>query len=637
MSTQRLPLSGQGVIGIQIGPSGKFVYVLDFLDILKEQISVFSFDTNAGTLSPTASAPISIQSGQQILLDPSGHYLFLLSGGTSGSTAAITTFQVDPVTGALTPVSNASAAPGGVPISLAIDPATHFLYAATCEDFAQLGACMSVSPSGLGGDSIWSFPVNTATGQLGIGTHVDSFGVISMVVDPTGQFVYAVGPQFSRQGTIPPPRSTIEGSVSSVEIFSSAPSTGVLSLVDRFPTGQGSDRSIALTDSSRAVSFTAKFIYVSNLNVTGGGTPPHSNEVSGYSFDGATGKITPLGSWPTGGNQAAAVVADPTGHFLYVANQTINSVSGFMIDQTTGTLTSVGPAMPVGSNPLSLASDASLFIPSNFAQPGPGGHTLLVLNHGDNTVQSFTIDGATGQLKPFAGCSPHPTCDVEPTDKNPLSVSINGRIGRVYVAANAAGNGTITVDPGPIANSTAVSGGPGVLLIGPDGKRAYATAQTTVNGIFNEIQVFDLATFPPFSASPIDSTQFHLPFPPANAVFGAKFPTLGNSSAIAVDPRERFVYVANESPPSISRYVVDQTSYLLPQGTTNIVPIPTAAMVDPSGAWLVVVGVSASGPIIGPGTISSFKIDQATGVLTHVSDAPTGINPSGIVITQSIN
>jgi 6-phosphogluconolactonase (cycloisomerase 2 family) len=72
-------------------------------------ISAYKFDAAAGTATPVSGSPFSATQAQQIVVDPSGKFLFA-PGQHSSS------FSIDQTTGALTPISTSLANMGGITI-----------------------------------------------------------------------------------------------------------------------------------------------------------------------------------------------------------------------------------------------------------------------------------------------------------------------------------------------------------------------------------------------------------------------------------------------------------------------------------------------------------------------------------------
>ena len=84
----------------------------------------------------------------------------------------------------------------------------------------------------------------------------------------------------------------------------------------------------------------------------------------------------------------SAVVAAPTGNFLYVANTLANTVQEFSYDPT-GLLTSVG-SVGTGTNPSSLAFSRCAGVSSGTLNcAAADANTLFVANAGSNTLSTF--------------------------------------------------------------------------------------------------------------------------------------------------------------------------------------------------------------------------------------------------------
>jgi len=83
---------------------------------------------------------------------------------------------------------------------------------------------------------------------------------------------------------------------------------------------------------------------------------PQSWGASTYAL-GAGGALTAIGGSPfAAGSGPSAVVVDPTGSFLYVANATSGNVSVFAVNSGTGALSAVsGSPYAAGSLPSAIA------------------------------------------------------------------------------------------------------------------------------------------------------------------------------------------------------------------------------------------------------------------------------------------
>jgi 6-phosphogluconolactonase len=141
----------------------------------------------------------------------------------------------------------------------------------------------------------------------------------------------------------------------------------------------------------------SKFLYVSNLNDSGGG-------ISAFTINNDTGALSPIpGSpFPTGpaGSFPGPSAMVVNNNFLYVAlTGTVNAnnkIVAFAIDPTTGVLTALpGSPFVTGSDPLYIA-----FVPVTLI----GFQAFLyTANVQDSTISAFTADDNTGVLTPVSG------------------------------------------------------------------------------------------------------------------------------------------------------------------------------------------------------------------------------------------
>jgi len=102
---------------------------------------------------------------------------------------------------------------------------------------------------------------------------------------------------------------------------------------------------------------------------------------------GADGSLTTLDGALTGWGPWS-VALDPAGHFAYTANSDTysNSVSGFVIDHMTGVLSPIDNGeYDAGNKPVWVAVD-------------PTGTFLFVANQGSEDISTFAIDSGTGAL-----------------------------------------------------------------------------------------------------------------------------------------------------------------------------------------------------------------------------------------------
>lgn len=296
-----------GPMGIANGPSAKFLYVANSAD---NNVRQYKINATTGKLAKIGSGTIAAgTSPQWIAVTPNAQFAFAINFGDG----TITPYTVDATTGALTANGTAFSS-----IKLK-KPA-----AAVASD-----SWLYVTDTAKG--TIVSFPIG-GTGTLGPGTSTSISGSAvpgPVIMDPTGQFVYA-----SDQNT--------------GLIYYFTVGTGVLSLAALpYTTSTAGEAGLAFATSPLG----NKFLYVANQLVS---TP----SITGFQVqgNGSLGLLpgTPFTDISLG--QPTGVVVDPTGSFLYVANQGKGTVSRFTIDPTTGAL---GAGAPISTE---SASSGPLFL-----------------------------------------------------------------------------------------------------------------------------------------------------------------------------------------------------------------------------------------------------------------------------------
>jgi len=120
-----------------------------------------------------------------------------------------------------------------------------------------------------------------------------------------------------------------------------------------------------------------------------------------FAFDADTGRLSQkqvvrtLPHVSSGTNTTAAVVVAPSGRFVYASNRGHNSVATFAIDPASGQLTPRGHTPTRGRTPRDINLD-------------PSGTILLAANQDSDTVASFFVDIHTGRLEPTGQSTPVP-------------------------------------------------------------------------------------------------------------------------------------------------------------------------------------------------------------------------------------
>ena len=294
-------------------------------------ISGFSNDST-GSLTAVPGSPFS-SPGQPFGLaaTPSNAFLYV----SSFQNAQVTGFSINATTGTLTPLACPVATTGSQPLKLAINPAGTLLFTAN-----QVG-------------SVTGFGINTTTGCLtAISTTPTDSVARGLTIDGTGQFLYVV---------------TGGGGINLFTI--SASGTLTRQVIGGF-------------DSTTGTMLAVKAI--PNLNVllaTDGGS---TNNLRSFIINTFSGALTPIvvtvaGSSPP--NPSAIAVnlpANATTPLFYVANTassnlTVNTIAA---DGTSG---ASSLTVPASIGPVDLAVD-------------PTGRFLYVANNGASTVTAFNAN-----------------------------------------------------------------------------------------------------------------------------------------------------------------------------------------------------------------------------------------------------
>jgi 6-phosphogluconolactonase (cycloisomerase 2 family) len=411
---------------VTVDPSGKFAYVAND----GGKISAFTIDSATGALSAVAGSPFAAgPAPRSVTVDPSGKFAYVANSGSNDVSA----FSIDATSGALTAAGTmrARARAMSLAVTKGTTPVTYsprFAYVAN-----------------LGSNNVSAHTINATTGALtAIGSPIATgTRPISVTVDPSGKFAYVAN----------------DGS-NNVSAFTINAASGALSAVAGSPFAAGTrPLSVAVDPSGR-------FVYVANV----GSGVADPGTVSAYTMNPTTGALSAVAGSPfAAGGGPDAVVVDPTGRFLYVANYGFpgsGTVSAYTINPATGVLAAVSgsPFPSGGSGSDSVTVDSS-------------GRFVYVTNLLSDTVTAYTINAATGALTRIG------TQDLVVTNARPVSITMNPARGFVYLAT-ACGNvwafsinttsGVLTrIDSAPGGLCFAFRDAPNATIVDPSGRFVY--------------------------------------------------------------------------------------------------------------------------------------------------------------------
>ena len=292
------------------------------------------------------------------------------------------------------------------------------------------------------------------------------------------------------------------------------------------------------------------------------------------------------------GNGPAGIVIDPSGQYLYVANQVEGTISQLKIDSVSGNLSEIMPRTQAGFSPNAMVLDST-------------GSTLFVANQLSNDISVFSV-GSDGALKAVSttpvGASPTSLAFAN----NTLFVAVPN-FSRVYEFTESSGALT-PVNGSPFL----ISGGVASVMVDSGGKFLYVTNPST-----NTISGFSIGSggaLTVIPGSPFAPTGTTLPTGPVFAAFDAAVTHL---------------YVANFGSSNVSQFSIGTNGALtsLTTATVSAGTNPAFIVFDPHGKY-VFVGNSGSK------NISEFTINSDATLGTTGNTILVSTTPQGLVLTK---
>jgi hypothetical protein len=222
-----------------------------------------------------------------------------------------------------------------------------------------------------------------------------------VLIHPSGNYLYAI--TFLTNG--PVLNSEFVYIYDIAPLTSTSPAPGTLTLTNATsPVVAGADASGTITTPVGVIDPYGRFLYVADLA---------SSTIYGFQINQADGSLTPISgtgaSFTTNLNNPTALVIDHSGTYLYAVNSAVNSgtadVSIYTIDNTA--TATAGALTPLASQ-TTIPTGGTL---SQGATIDPTGTYLYVANQGAaagaGTVSAYSIDytsaATAGQLTPLAG------------------------------------------------------------------------------------------------------------------------------------------------------------------------------------------------------------------------------------------
>ncbi len=365
---------------VTVDPTGKFLYASIFGNLTTVQtapdVISYSINTTTGALTQIASQGVDGNQGESLAISTGTKevtYTPKFAYATNQGSQNISEYSINDSTGVLTALTGSPLGDTNGPQLITATPSGAFVY------------------TGNANKSISEYSVNATTGALTLvsGSPITGFGSVKgLAVDPVSGFLLVLDATNQRLSS-----------------YTITPTTGALTLLSSSAVPTATAQSLALDPTGTVAivtSLTAVDFYQVNNGVlaplkagTGASFPiaVATDQTSQFAFVAEnTGNAVVTYALPSGGilssavtgNNPRAVVAEPSGKYVYVANAGDGTISAYGLNLTTGALTQIGSAFPAGSGTDSLSTSND-------------GKYLYATNNTDGTVSSFTIN-ANGTL-----------------------------------------------------------------------------------------------------------------------------------------------------------------------------------------------------------------------------------------------
>jgi 6-phosphogluconolactonase (cycloisomerase 2 family) len=339
--------------------------------------------------------------------------------------------------------------------------------------------------------------------------------------------------------------------------------TGALTLINGLPFATSqTGPKLIVVDPSKT------FAYVAEVVATAG-TPP-TNYIESFSID-ASGALVPTGNGPVqfGGTGAiSAMLMDPAGKFLVVATEFFQDTAGVQYPSTLRVFSASSGTLTQNGSTMNVSDPAAL--PDQPSVTGMGLQTTLNLLY----ITDKTTGGSNGQIVTY--------------QFDPNAGTLSSPLGLLTVA---------------------VGFGPSAISLSPTGNFLYVANHDSSN-------VSGFRVVPSNQQSP-GSLQ---------PIAGSPVPAGMGPIALAVDPSEKYLYVADHDSNQVSGYKINSsTGALTPVSSSpfNAGAGPSYLVISPTNKYLYVSNNSAS-------TVSAMGIDPSTGNLGPNAPVSSGIQPMGI-------
>ena len=318
-----------------------------------------------------------------------------------------------------------------------------------------------------------------------------------------------------------------------------------------------------------------------------------------YDLDLASGSLQ-LRSTGNAHGPSGALCLHPCGTVLLTAHVESTTLTSLRLDATSGELTLINTVDTEISMPAHLITDRT-------------GRFLLTAYYGGGgvTVHRLSEDGAIGELVQYVDTGEKAHSILLTAEDRFAFVPHVCPTNKTYQFRFASESGLLTPnDPAELSPPDAETG-PRHICFRPQGDVAYIVNEqgNTVTAHRFDAEHGTLEIFQNISTLPPDYTQ-------------------GRTTAhVEVHPNGRWAYASNRGHDSIVGFTIDTGGALSPFGHFPVPANPRSFNIDPSGAYLYCAGEAAD-------TMTSYRVDAATGELHALADYAVGKQPFWVMATS---
>jgi len=337
-----------------------------------------------------------------------------------------------------------------------------------------------------------------------------------------------------------------------------------------------------------------------------------SKGIYAYRFEGATGKLTPIGLAVETSNPSFLAV-HPNQRFVYAVGEGSTGItSAFAIEPGTGKLKLLNSVSSKGNGPCHVAFDKT-------------GKWIFVANYGSGSIAAFPVR-ADGTLGEASASIQHSGSSVDTRrQEGPHAHSVNISPDNRFLVATDLGldetlvyrfdlsKGALTPNDPPFAKSAAGLG-PRHFTFSPNGKFAYV-----VNEMKSSVTAFSY-----------DKSRGTLKEIQTLSALPDNFSGSNSGAEIVIHPDGQFLYSSNRGHDSIAVFGVDPKSGMLKSNTWIGTggKTPRSFAIDPTGRYLFAANQNSDSVVV-------FRIDQTTGGLRATGGVLEVPSPVSVVFAAA--